>query len=69
MLLDRPKFFFKTLELHHSKSNISGEEENLKAMKVDLTHYSNEMREIYDEAWEHGNWQSLIRSIWRIVGT
>lgn len=38
-------------------------------MKVDLTHYSNEMREIYDEAWEHGNWQSLIRSIWRIVGT
>jgi hypothetical protein len=63
MLLDRPIFFFRTLDRYHPKSNISGEEEKLKAMKSDLIQYAEEMRNIYDEAWKHDDWQSLIKSI------
>lgn len=67
MLLDRPKFYFKTLERYHPKSNIPGEEENLMKLKTDLLKYSNEMKAIYDTAWEQGDWESLIRSIKWIV--
>ena len=63
LLLDRPKFFFRTLELFHPKSPTPGAEETLKGMKHELEAYAKRIKEIYDEAWERGDWESIIKSI------
>ncbi len=66
-LLDRPRFFFRALERFGPKSCISGEKENLLSIGGFLDRYSREMREIYDGAWERGEWESVVRPIrWRI---
>jgi MoaA/NifB/PqqE/SkfB family radical SAM enzyme len=66
-LLDRPRFLFRTLELFRPKSCIAGEEEKLRALEPHLERYSREMRDIYDGAWERGEWESVIGSVrWRI---
>lgn len=67
LLLDRPRFFFRTLERFSPRSCIPGEEENLKRYAPELKRYAEEIREIYDAAWERGEWESVVRSIrWRI---
>jgi MoaA/NifB/PqqE/SkfB family radical SAM enzyme len=67
LLLDRPRFFFRTLERFHPRSCIPGEEETLRALEPDLKRYADGVREIYDGAWERGEWESVVRSIrWRI---
>ncbi|MCK4237426.1 MAG: radical SAM protein [Candidatus Krumholzibacteria bacterium] len=67
MVLDRPGFFFRTLELFRPRSCIPGEKEKLESMKPELLSYANQMKEIYDEAWKNGEWESIISSIkWSI---
>jgi MoaA/NifB/PqqE/SkfB family radical SAM enzyme len=66
-LLDRPRFFFRTLERFHPRSCVPGEAEHLKALEPDLKRYAQGVKDIYDGAWERGEWESVIRSIrWRI---
>lgn len=66
-LLDRPRFFFRTLERFHPHSCIPGEEDSLKMLEPALKRYANGVRDIYDGAWERGEWESVVRSIrWRI---
>lgn len=62
-LLDRPKFFFRTLELFRPGSRLDGEMETMKRMKPELERYSARMKEIYDAAWKSGDWESLISGI------
>jgi hypothetical protein len=67
LLLDRPGFYLKTLDLFHPRSSIPGEAERLRELKPELTAYAGRMKEIYDRAWEQGDWESVIRSLrWKI---
>jgi len=68
LVLDRPKFFFRTLDLFHPKSLTPGAVETLQSMKGDLEAYAKRIKEIYDEAWERGEWESIIKSIRFDVG-
>ncbi len=66
-LLDRPRFFFRTLELFSPHSCIPGEGESLRMLEPALKRYAEGVREIYDGAWERGEWESVVSSIrWRI---
>ena len=66
-LLDRPRFFFRTLERFSPHSCVPGEEDALKGIASELEEYAGEVRKIYDAAWERGDWESVVKSIrWRI---
>ncbi|UCF04122.1 MAG: radical SAM protein [bacterium] len=67
-LLDRPAFYFRMLELFHPHSCVPGEAERIKALKPKLKSYANQVKEIYNEAWEKGEWESVIRSVNWCIG-
>jgi MoaA/NifB/PqqE/SkfB family radical SAM enzyme len=67
ILLDRPRFFFRTLDIFHPTSCIPGEEASLRQLKDGLLDYAQRVKTIYDRAWQDGDWQSIVQSIkWSI---
>lgn len=69
ILLDRPRFFFRTLELFRPKPCIPGEEEELRRHEEELIDYARRVKTIYDEAWIENDWESIIAGRrWSIDG-
>jgi MoaA/NifB/PqqE/SkfB family radical SAM enzyme len=67
LLLDRPRFYIRMLDLHHPRSTVPSEGERIRILKPTLEEYARGMRSIYDPAWERGDWESLISGIdWEI---
>jgi MoaA/NifB/PqqE/SkfB family radical SAM enzyme len=67
-LLDRPGFYFRVLDRFGPVSRITGEKERLKEIEPQLRAYAARMKELYDEAWSRGEWESLICSVDWVIG-
>jgi MoaA/NifB/PqqE/SkfB family radical SAM enzyme len=67
-LLDRPGFYFRVLERFDPVSRIAGEKERLRELEPELRIYAARMKELYDEAWRRGEWESLIGSVDWVIG-
>jgi MoaA/NifB/PqqE/SkfB family radical SAM enzyme len=62
-LLDRPGFYFRVLDRFEPVPRITGEKERLRELEPELRIYAARMKELYDEAWRTGAWESLIHSV------